>query len=78
MRTKTNDWGNPETGEILYGIDIWAKTRRAPTGEWCHAAEDGKPLLFKTPEERDAKRQELRRRPPSPAATAAPGAPSAT
>lgn len=74
MRTKANDWGNLETGQILYGIDIWYR------GQWHHAAEDGKPLPFKTPQERDEKRKAIRRwsqggpvpHTPSPAATAAP------
>ena len=55
MKTKVNDWYNPETDEVLYGIDVWH------SGEWCHAAEGGKPLLFKTAAERDAKRKEVRR-----------------
>lgn len=61
MRTKANNWGNIDTGQIVYGIDVWAKTERAPMGEWCHAAENGKPLVFTTEAAREAKRKEVRR-----------------
>lgn len=55
MRTKINNWFNPTTGEILYGIDVLHERL------WCHAMENGKPLMFKTKAERDAKRAEVRR-----------------
>lgn len=53
MRTQPCRWGNPETGEIFYGIKVKVN------GKWSYAAEGGKPLLFKTEVARDAKRREL-------------------
>lgn len=56
MRTRANNWFDTKTQAVLYGIDVWHE------GQWCHAAEDGQPLLFRSQAERDAKRQEIRRR----------------
>ena len=50
-------WLNLETGCTEYGI----QTKRAPGKKWQHMAEDGVPLIFKTPIERAQKIQALRK-----------------
>ena len=50
-------WFNTETGCMEYGI----QTKRAPGKKWQHMAEDGVPLIFKTPIERAQKIQALRK-----------------
>lgn len=77
MRTRNNDWidfsatvKTPEgpVYKVHYGIDVYvppdpaARAARLP-GRWLHACEDGKPLLYESREERDAKRAELRKLP---------------
>lgn len=61
MRTKANNWGNPETGEVQYGLDVWVDCE-AYRG-WAYYAENGKLVLFQTEQERDAKRREVSRAP---------------
>ncbi len=55
MKFKKNNWFDSKELKVFYGID--AKV----DNEWHHAAEDGKPLLFDTSEERDEKLKELRK-----------------
>lgn len=55
MRTKRCDWVNPKTCEVKYGFQVFAG------GRWCHAAEDGKPCLYDTKQERDLKQAEARK-----------------
>lgn len=55
MRTREYNWLDMSTRKPLYGIQVlW-------DGEWLNAAEAGKPLLFDTQAERDAKRAEIRK-----------------
>jgi len=58
MRTKNYDWLDTSNGKVLYGIQI-----NLGGGKWMNAAENGKPLLFNTENERDIKRSEIRKRP---------------
>lgn len=56
MKTRNYNWYDMQNHKPLFGIQVrW-------DGEWLNAAEDGKALLFDTPEERDAKRAEIRKR----------------
>ncbi len=61
MKCKANNWGNYETGEVKYGLDVWVDSD-AYRG-WAHYAESGKVVLFQTEQERDAKRREVSRAP---------------
>lgn len=56
MRTRANDWLDTNTLETKYGIDV------LHDGKWKHLAEDGKPCIYSTPAERDAKRAEYRKK----------------
>lgn len=56
MRTRPNDWLDTNTLETKYGIDV------LHDGKWKHLAEDGKPCIYSTPAERDAKRAEYRKK----------------
>lgn len=56
MRVKPNNWLDTTTREIFYGIDAFID------GVWHHLASDGKPLFFKSAEERNSKIKELRKR----------------
>lgn len=55
MKTRINDWLDPKTGAVLYGVQVFCR------GEWMNAAANGKPCLFDTAKERDALRKELQR-----------------
>lgn len=57
MRTRAFDWFNDQTLQPLYGIQV------LNNGRWSHLAIDGKAALFATPDERDAKRAEVRKWP---------------
>lgn len=52
MRTREADWFNTETMETMYGFQVYHD------GKWRHVAENGKPQIFATAAERDAKRRE--------------------
>ena len=56
-RIKRADWINLESNVPWY--DIKCQTHY---GQWFYMAENGKGLLFASPEERDAKMREIRRR----------------
>lgn len=56
---RKHDWLDTKTNTPKYGIQAKAVDWEV---RWLHCAEDGKPLLYDTPEERDAKLKELRRR----------------
>jgi hypothetical protein len=55
IKYKKNDWLNTQTRTPMYGIDARVD------GKWHYVAEDGKPLLYQTAEERDRRIKELRR-----------------
>ena len=55
MKTKKNDWFDEAKNRVLYGFDVFH------AGEWKYAAQDGKPCLFETEKERDAKQKEFRK-----------------
>jgi hypothetical protein len=45
MRTKPNDWFDPASKRVAYGVDVLIEN------EWCHDADEtGKPRLYATPE----------------------------
>lgn len=48
MRTRKHDWFDTVEHKPKYGFQLLVK------GRWKHVAEDGKPCLFDTEEERDA------------------------
>lgn len=56
MRTRNHDWFDTKAGRPLYSFQVFH------AGKWRHVAEDGKPLLFRKPQERNAKRKEYRAR----------------
>lgn len=58
MRTRTHNYYDARTHKPVYSFQVIHK------GVWSNVAENGKPLLFKTTEERDAKRAEYRRQKP--------------
>lgn len=55
MRTRKHDWFDSRGYKPKYGFQVLIN------GRWKHAAEDGKPCLFDTPEERDSKQAEFRK-----------------
>jgi len=57
MKTQATQWFNTKTMKPVYGIKVKHE------GKWLNAAENGKPLLFDSEEERDRKRKEIRNRP---------------
>jgi hypothetical protein len=54
---RKHTWGNIKSGKAVHGI------QGLSNGRWLHCCENGRPLLFDTPEERDAKIRELGARP---------------
>lgn len=56
-RIKRADWINLESNVPWYGIKC-----QTHYGQWFYMAENGKGLLYPTPEERDAKMREIRKR----------------
>jgi len=57
VRTREADWLDTKSMKTLFGIQVRVRSR------WCYAHSDGKPLIYATKAERDAKRAELRRQP---------------
>lgn len=55
MRTRKQDYLDMTTHTGKYGIDVW----NPDTHCWNGVAENGKPLLYDTAAERDAKRKEI-------------------
>lgn len=55
MRTREHDWYDAKEGRPKYGIQVLWR------GRWLNVAKDGEPDLYDTPEERDARRAELRK-----------------
>ena len=53
---RRHDFYDTKRGVPVYGVDA-----RVRPGKWMHLAEDGKPVLFDAPEDRDAKLKELRK-----------------
>lgn len=53
---RRHDFYDTKRGVPVYGVDA-----RVRPGKWRHLAEDGKPVLFDAPEDRDAKLKELRK-----------------
>lgn len=58
MDARPKNWLNLETLNEEFGIEVRI------SGKWMHAAEAGKPLIYKTEAERDAKLQAIRANPP--------------
>lgn len=56
MEARPTNWLNLETLDEEFGIEVLHKDR------WLNAAEGGKPLIFKTETERDAKIAAIRAR----------------
>jgi len=54
-RFRPSVWINLKTEKEMFGIQASVQK-----GKWLHAREDGKPLVFATAKERDAKLKELR------------------
>lgn len=54
MRTRDHNWYDPKKNKTLYSFQVHHH------GKWRHVAENGKPLLYATPGERNAKRREYR------------------
>lgn len=52
---QAHDWLDTKANKPKHGIDALV------SGRWMHCAENGKPLLYDTEEERDAKLRKLRR-----------------
>ena len=55
MRTRPTEWLDTRTGETLYSLEAHHN------GRWMKVAEGGEPCIYHTPEERDAKRAEVRK-----------------
>lgn len=55
-RYRRHDFYDTKRGVSVYGVDA-----RVRPGKWMHLAENGKPVLFDAPEDRDAKLKELRK-----------------
>lgn len=55
MRTRKHDWFDTRCNKPQYGFQVFIN------GQWKHAAEDGKPCIFDTKEERKAKQSEFRK-----------------
>lgn len=58
IKYRRHNWLDTKSGQPKYGIQakpIGVETR------WLHCAEDGKPLIFDSEGERDAKLKEVRR-----------------
>lgn len=56
MEARPKNWLNLETLDEEFGIEVNYK------GRWLHAAEGGKPLVYKSEADRDAKVAEIRQR----------------
>lgn len=54
MRTRDHNWYDPKKNKTLYSFQVHHH------GKWRHVAENGKPLIYTTPGERNAKRREYR------------------
>lgn len=52
MRTRPTSWIDIDTLQGKYGLQVLHK------GKWRNLAENGKPCVYDTQEERDAKRRE--------------------
>lgn len=56
MRTRNHDWYDTKNNTPLYGFQV------LDGGVWKHYAEDGKPCIYATPNERNVKRTEIRKK----------------
>ncbi|GEM_PF-4766653 len=54
MQTREHNWIDTNTGKVRYSFQIKKDNR------WWNPMKNGKPMLFDTPEERDAARKEAR------------------
>ena len=59
MLTRNRDYLNKKTLEPEFGFQVFDE------GEWKNVAENGVPCIYKTPEERNAKRAQYRKLRPS-------------
>lgn len=55
MKARSFDYFNTKTMEMKYGIQVKHQ------GKWMPCAEEGKPLMFDTPEQRDERMREVDR-----------------
>ena len=56
MKTRAFDWFDERKRVPMYGFQVLTETG------WKNLAEDGKPCIYPTTEQRDSKRAEYRRR----------------
>lgn len=54
MRTRDHDWFDTKKQRPLYSFQVFQR------GKWRHVAEDGKPLLFDNPGDRNISRHSYR------------------
>lgn len=57
MKTRRLDWWDTKEYVVRYSFQV----KPSLNGRWSNVMEDGVPLMFSTPEERDVKQAEYRK-----------------